>query len=714
MKLRFYEGGRVYLFPFFNVPSIWRQFPWFDRNGCRVLPYAPSDNWYFIQIGVLSLKKLFLPLLVAVWSLAAFVSAFAGEPLWPLSIDISQSSSFAEFRGMRFHAGIDLRTQQKNGFPVRAIADGFISRASVQFRGYGYALYIDHPQMNTRVVYGHLQDFSGDLKTYVDGKLKKMGQRHGINDFFKADRFPVKRGQIVALSGETGMGPSHLHFEMRTLNDEPVAPAKYGFRPADSIFPAYHSLYLEPLAHNTVIDGSFLPARYALKAKGKGGWNLPANPGISGRTGIQLGISDTNGAGNRYGVEKITFSGNGRVLLERIFHQYSYDDNRQCPWVYDFFKCNQKNTGYVYNLFKWPFDTLPFAAGFQAWSGCITDDLFAGNRFEFKVEAADFGGNSIVLGGQILHQPADFSRTFTAADLEPFKFAQAVQTTFSLVAVGEATADRRAKDSSGPLSGRVAVNDADGKAAGLNCILRGGRAEIAFPKDKRWEKGAWLQERRILPETVFVATAGGMVAQEEGGSVQFPEGSLNFPVFATMRKVDLAPVAGGNAKRGYLKAFSAVWQFSPDDQVFNADARLSLTPENFTGDIKKLGVYGVSGPGSYWHNGEKVEGRALTFTSRTGGRFVILEDLVPPELKYSGQGSDYHLGRCYIFKVSDIGKGIDYLSASARINTKETEIYSDPDKSEIYVVRPATARPHKITLTIRDQAGNTASIDKNI
>jgi len=664
------------------------------------------------RIGVLSLKKLFLPLLITIWSLVFFSVAFAEEPLWPLSIEISQSSSFAEFRGMRFHAGIDLRTQQKNGLPVRAFADGFVSRASVQFRGYGYALYIDHPQMNTRVVYGHLQDFTGDLKTYIDGKLKKMGQRHGINDFFKADRFPVKRGQIVALSGESGMGPSHLHFEMRGFNDDPIAPAKYGFRPADSIFPVFHSLYLEPLAHNAVINGSFLPAKYSLKAKGKGGWTLPETPGVSGRTGMQLGISDTNGAGNRYGVERVTFCCNGGVRLERVFHQYSYDNNRQCPWVYDFFKCNEKNTGYVYNLFKWPFDTLPFAVMFPPWSGCITDELFADRRLEFWVQATDFGGNSIVLEGQILNQPADFSRTFTIAELEPFRFVQTVQTTFSLIAVGEATGVSQSKKSASPLFGKVAVNDADGKSVELNCILSGGHAEIAFPKEKRWERGAWLQERRILPETAFIATGGGKVAQEDGGTVVFSEGSLNFPVFATMRRVDLAPAAGGNARRGYLKAYSPVWHFSPDDVVFNDEARLSITPEGFSGDIKKLGVYGVSGPGSYWHNGEKVEGRTLTFTSRTGGRFVILEDLVLPELKYSGQTTDYHLGRCYVFRVSDIGKGVDYLSASAHINGKAVEVYSDPDKAEVYVARPTTPKPHKIKLTIRDQAGNTASIDK--
>ncbi len=43
--------------------------------------------------------------------LFCFVSAFGAEPvLWPIDIEISQSSSFAEMRGMRHHAGIDLRT----------------------------------------------------------------------------------------------------------------------------------------------------------------------------------------------------------------------------------------------------------------------------------------------------------------------------------------------------------------------------------------------------------------------------------------------------------------------------------------------------------------------------------------------------------------------------------------------------------------------------
>lgn len=635
----------------------------------------------------------------------------AEEVLWPLDIEISQSSSFAEFRGMRFHAGIDLRTQQKNGFPVRAVADGFISRASVQFRGYGYALYLDHPQLKARVVYGHLQDFSGPLKGYIDAKLKQMGQRHGINDFFTPDRFPVKKGQIVAFSGDSGMGPSHLHFEMRTFTDEPLAPSLFGYRPADNIYPEFHKFYVLPCAYMATVDGSFLPAVYRIrKAAGRKGFCLDASPMVSGRVAMQVGISDSNGAGNRFGIEKLILTGGGKTLLERTFHQYSYDDNRQCPWVYDYFKSNEKNTGYVFNLFKLPFDTLPMAKEFPEWSGCLNGGEFAGSAFEFEVTGTDFGNNSISAAGNLRADNVDFSRPFTKEMLDGYEFGEAVQTDFSFVAIGT----KKAAVSDHVEYGRVEVKDQAGKIAEIPCILKSGRAELAFAIENRWQKGAWLEDRRILPETRFVDQEGGVVELEAGGRAEFKKDTLNFPVFAAMRKIQTSPPSGGNARRGWLKPHSAIWQLTPDKVVFNSEATVSITPDQFTGDIHKLGIYEVDENGNYSHNGEKVSGGNLNFSVRTGGKFVILQDLVPPVLNYIHRSTHFHLGKCYVFKSSDIGKGVDWLSASAEINGAAVEVYSDPDKSEIYVVCPDLPLPHKIVLKISDQAGNSATMNRNV
>jgi len=663
---------------------------------------VPGSNPYDKEFA---LKYLYCMLFI----LIVCTASAADKVVWPLNIEISQSSSFAEFRGMRLHAGIDLRTQRRNGLPVVAIADGFVSRVGVQFRGYGYALYIDHPGLNARVVYGHLQDFQGPLKEYVDAKLAKMGSRHGINDFFTPERFPVKKGQVVALSGESGSGPPHLHFEMRNFSDEPLAPAMFGYRPVDRIIPVFHHFYIEPLSYACVIDGSFLPQRYNLSKKTAVLYQLNPVPAVFGKIGLQAGISDTNGDGNRYGVENINLEVNDTMLIERVFHRYTYDQSRQATWVYDYFKSNQKGTGYVYTLFKWPFDTLYFSAGHPAWSGIFDAGSFAGNCAEFSINAEDFGGNRISAVGSIVNHPLDFASEIEASELSSFSFDSFEQTDYTLVVIGtRGKGPKITKE-----AGMVTCRDSRGETAKLKALFGDTRVEIAFPKEKRWQHGAWLGERQILPETMLVGPEGATLSPLPDASVVFARNSLHFPTFCSFLRTIEKPVPGGNAKRGILKPYSAVWTLMPSEKVFDAEAKISIRPESYSGSLQKLGIYNVSESGKYSHNGEKVEQGVLTFTTRTGGSFVILEDLIAPVLSYSRKDKNYHLGPVYVFRVSDLGEGVDYLSASATVAGKKTEVYSDPDKAEIYVVRPAGSN-HKVSLEVRDNAGNNGSISRTI
>ena len=55
----------------------------------------------------------------------------------PLDIPIFLSGSFGELRSNHFHAGIDIKTQGKEGLNVFAVADGYVSRIKVQQYGYG-------------------------------------------------------------------------------------------------------------------------------------------------------------------------------------------------------------------------------------------------------------------------------------------------------------------------------------------------------------------------------------------------------------------------------------------------------------------------------------------------------------------------------------------------------------------------------------------------
>ncbi|RUA14763.1 MAG: M23 family peptidase, partial [Flavobacteriia bacterium] len=63
----------------------------------------------------------------------------------PLEIPLVLAGTFGELRSNHFHSGIDIKTQQREGLPVLAIADGTVTRIVVSHWGYGKALYVAHP-----------------------------------------------------------------------------------------------------------------------------------------------------------------------------------------------------------------------------------------------------------------------------------------------------------------------------------------------------------------------------------------------------------------------------------------------------------------------------------------------------------------------------------------------------------------------------------------
>ena len=116
-------------------------------------------------------------------------------------------------RTNHFHSGIDIKTGGSVGHNVYSVADGYISRISVTPGGYGRALYIAHPD-GTTSVYGHLQSFMPEVEKYLTEQRYEQ-HRNSINLFPSPEMFPVKKGEKVALSGNSGysLGP-HLHFEL--------------------------------------------------------------------------------------------------------------------------------------------------------------------------------------------------------------------------------------------------------------------------------------------------------------------------------------------------------------------------------------------------------------------------------------------------------------------------------------------------------------------
>ena len=73
--------------------------------------------------------------LIAIYFLFTTAILFAQYPKdyfrSPLDIPINLSGTFGELRTNHFHSGLDIRTNNVEGLPVYAAADGYVSRIKV-------------------------------------------------------------------------------------------------------------------------------------------------------------------------------------------------------------------------------------------------------------------------------------------------------------------------------------------------------------------------------------------------------------------------------------------------------------------------------------------------------------------------------------------------------------------------------------------------------
>ncbi len=137
----------------------------------------------------------------------------------PLRIPILLAGNFGECRPGHFHSGLDIRTGGHEGEPVYAAADGYVSRIKMEPGGFGHGLYITHPNGYT-TLYAHLNDFVPRIQQYA--RAQQYAQESWTVDLrFSPGQFPVKKGEQIAWSGNTGGSTApHLHFEIRDSKTE--------------------------------------------------------------------------------------------------------------------------------------------------------------------------------------------------------------------------------------------------------------------------------------------------------------------------------------------------------------------------------------------------------------------------------------------------------------------------------------------------------------
>ena len=223
----------------------------------------------------------------------------------PLEIPIVLSGSFGELRSNHFHSGLDIKTQGKQGLKVITVADGYVSRINVKQYGYGKAIYVTHPNGFTSV-YGHLSKFNDEIEAYVKSiQYKKENYTTG-NLFLDKDKFQLKKGDILAYSGDTGgSGGPHLHFEIRDNQERPLNPLMFGFDIKDTTPPVIFGLYGYPLSEYSHIKGRTKRIKIRVSKQKDGSYKSDT---INAYGKIGFGIVSTDRqdlASNNNGVNKI-------------------------------------------------------------------------------------------------------------------------------------------------------------------------------------------------------------------------------------------------------------------------------------------------------------------------------------------------------------------------------------------------------------------------
>ncbi len=329
-----------------------------------------------------------------------FSSALGQNYANPLDGELILSGNFGEVRGNHFHSGLDLKTGGVEGKPVYSIADGYVTRIVVSPTGFGKAIYINHPDGKTSV-YAHLRDFAPEIAAYVK-EQQYAKQAFSVDLNLSATKFPVKQGQQIAKSGNSGSsGGPHVHFEVReTLGQIPTNPLNHGFKVKDQRHPELKTLWVYEHSENGHVEG--LLDEKSFKLSGKSG-NYSVVDTIRAQGALSFGVAALDrfsSSNNVCGIYSMNMKVNGETIHQQQIDKFPFSKKRMvnCHVDYDKRVTEREN---VYRSYIASKNTLDLYTSIK--NGGIVS-IEKGKTYFVEIDLSDHAGNtsnfSFVIIGQ--------------------------------------------------------------------------------------------------------------------------------------------------------------------------------------------------------------------------------------------------------------------------------------------------------------------------
>ncbi len=587
---------------------------------------------------------------------------------WPINTGHGATSSFGEYRGARFHMGLDFSTGGVEGEPIKPARDGRVIKIRAQKTGYGRVIYLAHKDRYS-TVYAHLAAFGPKISLAI----RELGYEPSSYFGTLLVDLPVTTEELLAYSGESGAGMPHFHFEVRDSRNRPVDPLSLSFQgPSPTgASPVLEGLYLLPLNRESRVNGGEIPHQVSTSQK-----NIQA----SGAIGIQV-LAYLNGArGSRLGCRGIRVYQSDRLIGEWLPEAIDFDVYRNAGLVFD-----QVRSGFGPTRFSYCFDGraafLPGVEGFRHLAPIqVTqkENLHVDirglsgewRRFSFALNPE---ATPITPSKKSADLPVQPTSLETVLSGDRFFFNSAtikgtLQTPTKMVGL-EPGRQFSWRPETGFQSGKLIWRTKAGNLARIAGMLPESEA-FTFPI------GSWRLRGRNLPR--IPATA--LLLEPADPKIQSDVLEYKSPVLRFGRE--------GLPSRGLQASF--------DPAQGESSEGLGLYAWS---SAKKSWRYwgGPSGKGAWW-----VDLDYLT-------PVVIARDMSPPRI-LKPKFHDYFTGRRIVIPVRDRGSGVD--ADSILVEGPGGRIEGEYDRDRAWIILPENQTAGPWTVSLRDRAGLPAKVSR--
>lgn len=306
------------------------------------------------------------------------------EYLWPTNASKYLTSTFAETRSAHLHSGIDIRTWGREGYEVYASRDGVLTRVGVSPKGYGNVIYLQHKD-ESYTVYAHLNRFEENLQQYVDS-IRTVNYTFKLDDRLESKEIRYKKGDLIGYSGSTGVGPPHLHFEVRTPDNKPINPLLTNLKSyvTDTLPPVFSALAIEWLHPESLhLQGHQIISPVASDSiKTDFGKITTSNP-----IGLALDVYDrADRTSNVYAVHQLLMTVDDDTLFYSKASHFSFPEDQMMFLDRSYPILSQQRIGFQ-RLYTVNGNRLPF---YERNRGVLAMDK---GEYEVNITSQDFYGN---------------------------------------------------------------------------------------------------------------------------------------------------------------------------------------------------------------------------------------------------------------------------------------------------------------------------------